>query len=91
MSGNDDGLLMRILGAFAESAGPLTLRRLSRMLEVDESALTPMLRFLVRKGRLREIRSETCGVCPSSGSCPLAGVELPTRYVLPESDAQCPD
>jgi len=64
-------MLAEILKAFEKNDGPVDLKRLSRELSVEHSALEGMLQTLVRQGKLREISpgSETCADCPRSSGC----------------------
>ena len=74
----------RILREFAAATGPVSLRDLSRRLEIEPSALAGMLDFLVRKGRLRASGGDTppdCGSCGQRGACPFV-VALPRSYAL---------
>jgi hypothetical protein len=64
-------MLSRILNEFEAARGALTLVELSRRLGIERSALEGMLRLLVRKGRLREIRPGDiqCAHCTGKSSC----------------------
>jgi len=70
-------VLNEILEQIENSDGPLTVRELARRLDVEESALTGMLEFLQRKGRLSVYRpgenqgcaSISCAGCVFAGNC----------------------
>ena len=70
-------VLNEILEQIESSDGPLTVRELARRLDVEESALTGMLEFLQRKGRLQMYRpgenqgcvSTSCAGCVFAGNC----------------------
>jgi hypothetical protein len=66
--------------------GPTTIGELARKLEVEQGALEEMLRFMARKGLIRELHPECvptgCAGCPHAGRCmasPIAGYELVTK------------
>ncbi|MBN2537711.1 MarR family transcriptional regulator [candidate division WOR-3 bacterium] len=63
--------------------GPVTLKKLSRKLKVEQGALEQMLRYMVRKGLIRELHPECrpkgCRGCPYQGKCqdmPVIGYEV---------------
>jgi hypothetical protein len=63
--------------------GPTTVVELSRKLGVEQGALEQMLRFMARKGLIRELHAECvpagCAGCPSASCCrasPVTGYEL---------------
>lgn len=69
-------MLDAILKEIENSRGPLTVKGLSRKLDIEESAMEGMLEFLQRKGRLNLQRpggSEscvgTCAGCSFLGGC----------------------
>jgi hypothetical protein len=61
----------RILKEMENAGGLPTLTELSRRLDIERSALEDMVQFLVRKGKLREIRPDmpACSHCGSSSTC----------------------
>jgi predicted transcriptional regulator len=63
--------------------GSTTVKELSRKLKVEKSALEGMLRYMVRRGMIRELhpqcRPKGCRGCPYHGKCPdlpVSGYEL---------------
>jgi predicted transcriptional regulator len=54
--------------------GSTTVKELSRKLGIEKSALEGMLRYMVRKGMIRELhpqcRPKGCRGCPYHGRCP---------------------
>ncbi|MBN2465478.1 hypothetical protein JXD38_07630 [candidate division WOR-3 bacterium] len=63
--------------------GSTTVKALSKKLGIEKSALEGMLRFMVRKGMIRELypqcRPKGCRGCPYHGKCPdlpVVGYEL---------------
>jgi len=54
--------------------GSTTVKELSRKLGIGKSALEGMLRYMVRKGMIRELypqcRPKGCLGCPYHGRCP---------------------
>jgi len=63
--------------------GTTTVRGLSKKLKVEKSALEGMLRYMLRKGMIRELHPECrpkgCRGCPYKGKCdqmPVVGYEL---------------
>ena len=80
-------MLGRILETLREAREPLSLRKLSHRLAVQESALEGMIEFLVRKGRLRVAgECEDCGSCGRQGGCPFV-IAQPKSYVVVEDPA----
>jgi len=85
-------MLSEILQAVASAKGPLSLRRLSKQLGVEPSALEGMILYWVRKGRIR-IEAESpqtatacasghCGLsCPGPTRCPFF-IQLPDMVSL---------
>lgn len=74
-------MIGRIAAAMAE--GSKTVAELSRQLDVEPSALEQMLRFMIRKGMVRELHAECraggCRGCRHHGRCddlPVTGYEL---------------
>ena len=64
-------MLSQILKAFEKATEPLDLNELSRLLDVERSALDGMLDFLVRKRKLSEVTlgTEACAHCRRRLSC----------------------
>ncbi len=84
--------LYRVLHAIETAQGPVDLEALGTELGIEVSALEGMIAFLVRKGRLRDIRltemacgREACNdVCASRTACPLKTL----RLLVPTRDAE---
>lgn len=74
-------MIRRILAEL--SRGSTTAAELARKLEVEQSALEEMLRFMARKGLIREVHPECrpagCAGCPYAGRCAASPA---TGYVL---------
>lgn len=69
-------MLDAIMKEIENSRGPLTVKELSRKLDVEESALEGMLQFLQRKGRVNLRQpgeegscAEQCVGCSFPGVC----------------------
>jgi len=87
-------MLTQVLHEIENARGPITLRELSRKLEVNPQALEGMLQFWVRKGRIqnndemdsRSDDTDVCGsVCSSSTNCAFIA-KMPKTYSLPVSN-----
>jgi len=65
------GVLSHITEELRNAQGPLTLAEMGRRLGIERSALAGMLEFLVRKGKLREVRPglAECSRCGAKGRC----------------------
>ncbi|HID53206.1 MAG TPA: hypothetical protein EYP41_14380 [Anaerolineae bacterium] len=68
------GLLHQVLDEIEAATGPLTVNELGCRLDVDASALLPMIEFWVRKGRLRDedtavTEASTCATGNCGSSC----------------------
>jgi len=61
--------LERLLSSIRETSGPISFDDLSKRLQVERSALEPMLDLLVRKGLLTEWADGDNEVACGSGSC----------------------
>ncbi len=80
-------MLERLLANIQEASGPISFDELSSRLQVERSALEPMLDLLVRRGLLSEwINADTevtcdggaCGTsCPGVQGCPFVVGGLP--------------
>lgn len=69
-------MLNEIIREIENSRGPLTVKELSRKLDIEESAIEGMLQFLQRKGRINVQRAcegescvGTCAGCSFLGGC----------------------
>jgi hypothetical protein len=62
-------MLERLLASVRETNGPISFDDLSKRLQVERSALEPMLELLVRKGLLTEWADGEAAVACGSGSC----------------------
>lgn len=60
-------MLNEIMSEIENSRGPLTVKELSRKLDIEESAIEGMLEFLQRKGRINLQRA--CGEGSCVGTC----------------------
>lgn len=75
-------MLHDVLRAFEQSHGPVDIGELARKLGIDQSALDGMIRYWIRKGRLKENQflstgcsGSGCGSSCASGpqGCPFVG------------------
>jgi predicted transcriptional regulator len=73
--------------------GSTTVRKLSRKLKIEKTALEGMLRYMVRKGLIRELypqcRPKGCLGCPYHGKCsdmPVVGYEIVPQADVPVSE-----
>ena len=62
-------MLERLLAGIAETNGPISFDDLSRRLQVERSALEPMLDLLVRTGLLIEWTGGAAEVACGGGAC----------------------
>jgi len=83
-------MIRRILAGLRR--GPTTVGELSRKLGIEQGALEQMLRFMARKGLIRELHAECvpagCAGCPCAGRCaasPVTGDELVTGAAMPDA------
>lgn len=78
----------QVLEIFENASGPISLPQLARQLNISQVRLEGMIRYWVRKGRIRESGSLTeCGSCGHQGACPFV-MEMPRTYeVVPEGNA----
>ena len=83
-------MIRRILAGLRR--GPTTVGELSRKLGIEQGALEQMLRFMARKGLIRELHAECvpagCAGCPCAGRCaasPVPGYELVTGAAKPDA------
>ena len=84
-------MLSAIVNEMKNSSGPVTLRYISRKLNLDESAVDGMIETLIRKGIVRDHTQymqelQTCGevsYCKgcSEKSCPIGG-NMPRTFSL---------
>ena len=73
--------------------GTTTVKKLSRKLKIEKSALGQILQFMLRKGMIRELhpkcRPKGCLGCPYQGKCqdmPVIGYKVVTSESGAESD-----
>jgi len=73
--------------------GSTTVRKLSRKLKMEKTALEGMLRYMVSKGLIRELypqcRTKGCLGCRYHGKCsdmPVVGYEIVPQAVTPVSE-----
>lgn len=83
-------MIRRILAELRR--GPTTVGELSRKLGVEQGALEEMLRFMARKGLIRELHAECvpvgCAGCSRAGRCaasPVTGYELVAGAAMPDA------
>ncbi|MGZ8754570.1 MAG: FeoC-like transcriptional regulator [Acidimicrobiia bacterium] len=62
-------MLERLLSRIRETKGPISFDDLSKRLQVERSALEPMVDLLVRKGLLSEWTSGDAEVAYCGGAC----------------------
>ncbi|MDH3260912.1 MAG: FeoC-like transcriptional regulator [Acidimicrobiia bacterium] len=62
-------MLERLLSSLREASGPISVDDLSNRLQVERSALQPMLDLLVRKGLLTEGTDVDTDVACCGGAC----------------------
>jgi len=84
-------MLNKILSAIRKASGPISLRELSRQLDIDANALSGMIEFLVQKGKLSvgdkmpEQGGGTavcsCGNANDALDCPYIA-PMPTMYMI---------
>ena len=80
-------MLRQVLNAFEDSAGPRSLGKLAKELDIAPGMLEGMIDYWVRKGKLREAGSgtATCTTCGKATSCPFI-MKLPRSYELATGD-----
>ena len=92
-------MLQQVLQEVKSAQEPLNLNELARKLNIDPSALEGMIRFWVRKGRLKDDDVDTaasssmcddtgrCGhTCPGPTGCPFV-MTMPRTYSLKLDDS----
>lgn len=62
-------MLERLLTSIKETSGPISFDELSKRLQVERSALEPMVDLLVRRGLLTEWTAAATDLACSSGAC----------------------
>lgn len=78
--------LRQVLTVFEEGR-PLTLAQIAHELNVSPAQLEEMIRYWVRKGKIRESAGLTdCGTCGRQGGCPFV-LDLPRSYELATPDS----
>ena len=94
-------MLQRLLSGIEEANGPISFDDLSRRVQVERSALEPMLDLLVRKGLLIEwgqgatevvCGGGACGTsCSGIQGCPFVGGGIPrTLAIRPHRETGSP-
>ena len=84
-------MLTKVLHEIENTQGPITVRELSRKLEIGPNALEGMLQFWVRKGRIQnDDEAESCDNKTGSCSTTCSGItecafmaKMPKTYSLP--------
>ncbi len=77
--------LKRVLLAFEQADGPVTLGAIARDLDVSMPQLESMIQYWVRKGAIRESAGgKDCGTCGVKGECPFV-MQMPRSYELSTS------
>jgi hypothetical protein len=64
-------MLSSILAIYEQDPGALCLEEVAQKLDREPSVVEGMLETLVNLGKLVEIGTETCGLCPASSTCIL--------------------
>jgi hypothetical protein len=79
--------LRQVLAMFESADTPLSLRQAARDLDLPLPQLEEMIRYWVRRGKLRESAAATeCGTCGNNdGACAFV-VELPRSYELNQGE-----
>jgi hypothetical protein len=88
-------MLNQVLREIETAQGPITVRELSRKLDVEPNALEGMIQFWVRKGRIQDDdASMSCNVkigdcstsCCGTANCVFIA-KMPRTYSIPVADA----
>ncbi|MCA9924651.1 MAG: winged helix-turn-helix transcriptional regulator [Anaerolineales bacterium] len=77
-------MLNKILNALQQTSGPISLRELSRKLDIEANALSGMIEVLVQKGKLSvddDPHSSHNG--PNICSCGNSGDVMDCPYIAP--------
>ena len=64
-------MLSRILAIYEQDPGVMCVEEVAQKLDREPSVVEGMLETLVKLGKLIEIDSETCDLCPASSMCIL--------------------
>ena len=88
-------MLNQVLREIETAQGPITVRELSRKLEIEVNALEGMIQFWVRKGRIQDDdASKSCneeiGDCSTSccGTAECAFIaKMPKTFSIPVADS----
>ena len=87
-------MLSQVLHEIKSARGPITIRELSKKLEIDPHALEGMLQFWVRKGRIQNDDEAAscdgakggCGTsCSGMANCTFIA-KMPKTYSIPIED-----
>lgn len=82
--------LSQVLTLFEQADGPLSLANVAHQLDVSQARLEGMIRYWIRKGRIREsAAAKECGSCGIKGECPFV-MEMPRSYELASPDDAIP-
>lgn len=73
--------LRQVLEHFEQNQGAVSLPQMARTLGVERGTLQNMIDYWVRKGKLREVNSQSCTTCGSASGCPYI-MSLPHCYEL---------
>jgi hypothetical protein len=73
--------LRQVLTHFEGQSGAVSLAVMAKELGVERPLLQEMIDFWVRKGRLREVGTDSCNTCGCAHGCPFV-FELPRSYEL---------
>lgn len=84
-------MLQSILETIRDAHGPVSLRDISHKLDLDESTVTGMIEFLIRKGLIQDDSKRIsscptgvhCSGCSGVNSCPFSSG--PKTYSLKKS------
>ena len=73
--------LREVLHQFDGRQTPVSIKQMSREMNIEIGVLHDMINYWVRKGKLREVNSsgEQCNTCGIKGACPFI-VALPRYY-----------
>lgn len=73
--------LRDVLACFERQSGAVSLAHMARELGLPRESLDEMIRYWVRRGRLREVQSTVCTTCGGATGCPFI-LKLPRHYEL---------
>lgn len=79
--------LKQVLDHFVEQSEPVSINQLARTMQIEPGVLHDMINYWVRKGKLREVNSnsQACNVCGIKSACPFI-IAMPRYFEVVRSE-----